>query len=249
MTTITITPQLKVTMLKHLVAGKDLDFVAAVTKVPRDDVLDIVSKHGYPDVKKMAWAVDVLTDNDGNKIPIREVDHRPHVLLDTTVPGGVPTMSNFAGPRPNNPFAITPPATIAHIPPATADLLHQAEQSPFIRTQNIGTKISTLLADLTTRLNDEQAAVEAKASADREAARIATRIATLQAEINKLKRRPVKTVTTTTGPRPAAPNRNMHPGVHPCTVAGCARTFDTAQGVHLHQRRAHDGYNPNAAAS
>jgi len=68
MTTITITPQLKVTMLKHLVAGKDLDFVATVTGVPLQDVLNIVSNHGYPNHDRMAWAIDVLIQG-GDKIP------------------------------------------------------------------------------------------------------------------------------------------------------------------------------------
>jgi len=181
MTTITITPQLKVTMLKHLVAGKDLDFVATVTRVPRDDVLGIVSAHGYPDVDKMAWAVDILTKTVG-KIP--ESQLRTGTPLDP--------------PRPNTQHAVRPnPFAITHNPPTTADttadLLHQASESPFIRTQNIGTKIHALLADLTARLNDEQQQVEAKASADRESARIASRIATLQAEIDKLKRKPAKT--------------------------------------------------------
>lgn len=40
MTTIEITSATKVTMLKHLVAGKDLDLVATLTRVPRDTVLD-----------------------------------------------------------------------------------------------------------------------------------------------------------------------------------------------------------------
>jgi len=190
MTTIAITPALKVTMLKHLVAGKNLDFVADVTRVPRDTVLDIVSNHGYPNKDRMAWAVDVLIQG-GDKIPTGQLS--TGTPLDPATPAA--RVGNSATGA-NGSLAITPPATITHIPPATADLLHQAEQSPFIRTQNIGTKISALLADLTARLNDEQAAAEAKAQADRESARIASRIATLQAEIDKLKRKPAKTTKT-----------------------------------------------------
>jgi uncharacterized small protein (DUF1192 family) len=246
MTTIAITPALKVTMLKHLVAGKDLDFVATVTKVPRDDVLDIASKHGYPNHDRMAWAIDMLIQG-GDKIPERPADHRPKVLLDEPA---TRTTNICSDQRPGS-LAITPPATIAHVPPATADLLHQAEQSPFIRTQNIGTKISALLADLTTRLTDEQQQVEAKAQADREAARIASRIATLQAEIDKLKRKPAKTATAraaaTTGNIPRS--ERLTRGVHPCTTAGCDRTFDTPQGAVTHRRRAHEGFNPHAGAA
>ena len=190
MTTTTITRQLHVTVLKHLAAGKDLNFVAQVTRVPRDTVLDIASKHGYPDVKKMAWAVDILIKG-ADEIPVREVDHRPHVLLDEPA---APTHESIKAR--NDRLSV---ATVAHVPPATADLLHQAEQSPFIRTQNIGAKIHTLLADLTARLADEQQQVEAKVQAERESARIASRIATLQAEIDKLRRKPTKAAKAATG--------------------------------------------------
>lgn len=47
MSTIEITPQLKVQMLKALVNGHDLAYAAAATETPRDRVLDIVSAHGY----------------------------------------------------------------------------------------------------------------------------------------------------------------------------------------------------------
>ncbi len=192
MTTTVITRQTHVTMLKHLVAGKDLDFVATVTGVPRQSVLDIVSKHGYPNKDRMGWAVDMLIKG-ADEIP--ESQLRAGTPLDPPSPAAV---AHAQSAERRNSLAITPPATIAHVPPATADLLRQAEQSPFIRTQNIGAKISALLADLTARLTDETAAVEAKAQADREAARIASRIATLQAEIDKLKRKPAKTAKAAT---------------------------------------------------
>jgi len=233
MTIITITPQLKVTMLKHLVAGKNLDFVAQVTRVPRDDVLDIVSKHGYPNHDRMAWAVDMLIQG-GDKIP--ESQLRTGTPLD---PAAAATPARTAGGRPSN-FALIPPATITHIPPATADLLHQGKASPWIRTQNLAAKIHTLLGDLAARLADEQAAAEAKAQADRESARIATRIATLQAEIDKLKRKPAKTTSVSHATRPVIT------GEHSCTTAGCDRTFPTIQGAVTHRRRAHEGFNPHA---
>jgi len=229
MTTTTITRQTYVTMLKHLVAGKDLDFVATVTKVPRDAVLDVVSKHGYPNKDRMAWAIDMLIQG-GDRILERPTDTRGRVLLDEPAPT----------PR--------PVATITHIPPATADLLHQGKASPWIRTQNLAAKIHTLLGDLTARLADEQAAVEAKARVAHENALVASRIATLQAEIDKLKRKPPKPdkpAPTAAGPR----SERLTRGVHPCTTAGCDRTFDTGQGAAAHRRRAHEGWNPSAKAA
>jgi len=250
MTTIAITPQLKVTMLKHLVAGHDLDFVATATRVPRDTVLDIVSKHGYPDHDRMAWAIDVLIQG-GDKIPTREADHRPRVLLDGPAVQAIARANAQSTVQRPGSLAITPPTPTRPVHTSTAELLHQASESPFIRTQNMAAKISALLADLTARLNDEQAAVEAKAQADRESARIASRIATLQAEIDKLKRKPAKPATAraaaTTGNIPRS--ERLTRGVHPCTTAGCDRTFDTGQGASSHRRRAHEGWNPSAKAA
>lgn len=260
MTTIEITAATKVAMLKHLVAGKDLEFVATATRVPRDTVLDVVSKHGYPDHDRMAWAVDMLIQGQ-EQIPARRPAVGPATRPTSSRSGQLDpaavqaiaranAQSNGQRPAPRNSgLAVTPPAPARPVHTSTAELLHQAGESDLARTRGLGAKISALLADLTTRLVDEQEAHEAKVAAVKAAAAVTARIAVLQAEIDKLRRRPVKTVTTLTGPRPAALNRNMHPGVHPCTVAGCDRTFDTAQGVHLHQRRAHEGYNPNAAAS
>ena len=121
MTTTVITRQTHVTMLKHLVAGKDLDFVATITKVPRQTVLDIVSNHGYPNKDRMAWAVDVLIQG-GDKIP--ESQLRAGTPLDPATPA----RAQSTGQR-NPSFAVVPPAvTVHHIQPATADRrprLHQ----------------------------------------------------------------------------------------------------------------------------
>jgi len=186
----------------------------------------------------MAWAVDMLIQG-GDKIP--ESQLRTGTPLD---PAAAATPARTAGGRPSN-FALIPPATITHIPPATADLLHQGKASPWIRTQNLAAKIHTLLGDLAARLADEQAAAEAKAQADRESARIATRIATLQAEIDKLKRKPAKTDKPAAAPR----SYTQKHGEFACTDPTCERVFDTPQGAVTHRRRAHEGFNPHAKAS
>jgi hypothetical protein len=190
MTTIEITAATKVNMLKQLVAGHDLEFVATTTRIPRDTILDIVSTHGYPDHDRMAWAVDMLIQGS-DKIP-----ERPTASLNTGTPldPAAPARAQSTGQR-NPGFAVIAPATIAHIPPATADLLHQGKASPWIRTQNLAAKIHNLLGDLTARLADEQAAAEAKARVAHENALVASRIATLQAEIDKLKRKPARPAT------------------------------------------------------
>ena len=232
MTTIEITSATKVAMLKYLTAGKDLDFVATVTRVPRDIVLDIVSKHGYPDVKRMQWAIDTLI-GVSDKIRERSAanSHHPGVPLD----------------EPTKPYQSAPSGAV-NIPPAGVSILVQASESTQTRTRNLDSKISALLTDLAARLADEQAQVEAKAAAAHEDALVASRIATLQAEIDKLKgkrRKPAKPAATKGVPR----SERLTKGVHPCTVVGCDRTFDTPQGASTHRRRAHEGFNPVKAAS
>lgn len=179
MTTIEITSQLKITMLKLLVAGHDIDYAARATQIPRDRVLDIVSGHGYPDHDRMRWAIDILIQN-GDRIPVRPVanGHRPGVLL------APPQSAQSAVHRPA-PADVRTSARPVHT--STAELLHQAAESEHSRTRGLGTKISGLLADLTARLADEQEAREAKAVAEREAAKTAARIAELEAELAKLK--------------------------------------------------------------
>jgi hypothetical protein len=236
MSTVTITPQLKVTMLKLLVAGHNLDFVAIATHVPADRVLEIVSAHGYPVAGIMQRALDVLIGND-NKIPVR-----PTASLRT---GPAPSENRLAVPRLVQQPAAPPSPGARPVHTSTAQLLHQAGESEYARTRGLGTKISGLIADLEARLDDEQKAVEAKA--DKEAAAVAARIATLEAEIAKLKGRRVKTgrIPSTTGQIPSS--RPHVKGDFPCTHAGCGRTFDTGQGLALHRRRTHEGFNPNAA--
>lgn len=71
-TTIEVTTEQRVTMLRHLAGGKSLDVVAAILKMPRDVVLDIASKHGFPDSGKLNWAADVLAEKqtEDNKASI-----------------------------------------------------------------------------------------------------------------------------------------------------------------------------------
>jgi hypothetical protein len=245
MTTTAITPQLKITMLKHLVAGRDLDFVATVTSVPRDTVLDIVSNHGYPDHDRMGWAIDMIIQG-GDKIPARPVDNRPRVLLDEPAAERRPQTMNHAQstgqrPAPRNPgYALTPPPPTRPAHTSISELLHQAGESNLTRTRALGSKISALVADLTQRLADEQGALEAKNKAARESAAVAARIAVLQAEIDKLKGSSKRAKTAVASPRKYTQNR----GVHPCTNPDCDRTFDTPQGAVTHRRRAHEGFNP-----
>lgn len=58
-TSIDINDELRLTMLKHLASGKTLDQVATIVGKPRPLVLDVVSKHGYPN--SIPKGIEVLT--------------------------------------------------------------------------------------------------------------------------------------------------------------------------------------------
>lgn len=58
-----LTREQQITTLKHLAGGKGLDVVATIMHTTREVVLDLASKHGYPDRDKLAWAADILTKN------------------------------------------------------------------------------------------------------------------------------------------------------------------------------------------
>jgi hypothetical protein len=238
MTTVTITRQTHVAMLKHLVAGKDLEFVAAATRVPRDTVLDIVSRHGYPAVDKMAWAIDILI-KEQDKLPERAPTNPRSVVFLDEIPARPTARVGNSATRVNGSsgFALIQPATGQPATNATDEPLLLASRSVQARTRNLGKKISALLIDLDARLAVEKEAREATVKADKAAAVVAARIAELEAELAQLKGKP-----KTTGKSKAT--RPVITGEYSCTHPDCGRVFDKSQGVALHQRRAHEGWNP-----
>lgn len=221
MSTVEITVALKVQMLKHLIADHDLDWVAAVTKIPRNIILDVVAAHGYPDKDRMGWAVDVLT-KDGNQPPERPA-HTGFKSLERATPV-----------RPSAPANAQSAVQRVPVHTSTAELLHQAAESRMARTRSLGAKISGLLTDLTARLAEEQETREELAKAEKDKARVGARIAELEAEIAKLKGKNKKPATVSkprgvVEPRPA--------GGIPCP--SCDRTFQTGHGLDVHKGRSH----------
>src|SRR5690349_11772238 len=55
-----MTPQQRITLLKHVASGKPLDMVATITRLPRESVDSVAADHGYPDLAKVATAVTRL---------------------------------------------------------------------------------------------------------------------------------------------------------------------------------------------
>ncbi len=84
MTASEISPTTRLTIVKHLANGKDLTVVALIVKLPREEVLDVASHHGYPDTDKLAWAADVLKKK-------LDEDQRAALPRPTVVPAASPT--------------------------------------------------------------------------------------------------------------------------------------------------------------
>ena len=98
-----LTIEQRIALLRHLAEGKSLEAVALILHCDRSDVLDVASKHGYPDHEKMAWAADVLEEKaDAEARPAPHPD--PAAVIRTAgrtqTPAGGASTPPSAGPAP-----------------------------------------------------------------------------------------------------------------------------------------------------
>lgn len=234
--TVTLTTAQTITILKHLAAGRQPDFVAQVTHQPQNVIEHVAERYNWPDQEALRKAIFDLSRNEQ--------------LTPSSAPTHMAPAATTSAPRPDLSVARTAPAPAPAaverprtVSSSAAELLHMASESHLARTRNLGKKISGLLADLSQRLNDEEAEHLARVAAEQEKAKNAKRIAELEAELAKLKGRKPKT------PKAADPDKpkrtNIAPkGHYPCDT--CDRVLDTPQGKAAHQRRAHEGFSPAA---
>lgn len=175
----TITAQQRLAVLKHLAGGKTLDVTAAMTRLTRDQVLDIGNHHGYPDTNKLAWAVDVLTskiDQDGTAAA---------VSTSTTSPSGADlaertervTLVGRPIPRPTAPAASAPGGD------AIAVLLNTGKASSSKRTQNLANRVLDDVAKLRGLIDAEQNAAAAKEREQRERAEAVAEVERLKKQL------------------------------------------------------------------
>lgn len=200
----TITPAIKLTILKHLVNGRDKDFVAQAVGVSIDEVLDAASAHGYPDVDKMKWAVDILDKQTADAIPER-TDH-------SIRPGGAPKSMTAPTSRIDLSTARTPAAPTKTggaqgAPLSAADglaqLIADGKASEKARTRRLAEKITSLVDELTDAVAKEATERAEREQAAREAAEKAKRIAELEAELAQLKGKPASRPTSPMTSAPA----------------------------------------------
>lgn len=162
MTTKTLTAEQRIALLRHLLAGKKPDIVSAIVGLPRSDVIDIASHHGYPSTDRMTRAIDLIEAKlhegeipTGSILPAEAQRSTATAATTTTVP-------------------LTKPDEICI-------LINTAKGHPSKRIQNAADK---LLDDIG-RLRDLIKADEQKHAAAREAAAVK---AAARAEVERLER-------------------------------------------------------------
>lgn len=191
------------------------------------------------------------------------LQYRPNVVAAAPTPAGLAHTPPAARP----PLAAVPTPAVAPPggPPTVEQLVAAGRRSSNKRIAALAEKFDGIATDLADRLRAERVAVEEKARAAREAeearrlavqarAAVEREVAELENRLKaakqKLRSTPAKGFKN--GRTPPAPTRAPQVaapvvGTHACTHDGCDRTFDSAQAVAMHRRRAHEGFDPNAA--
>lgn len=222
----TITNAQVITVLKHLAAGRQPDFAAQVTHLPPRVVEDIAEKHGWPDPEAVRKGIFDLTRTE----QVTPTPSPTHIApsASTTAPRADLSVARHAPAPP-----VTEPEKPRTATSSASELIHMAAESHLARTRGLGKKIGGLLADLSQRLNDEEAEHVARLAAEQEKAKNAKRIAELEAELAKLKGRkaPVRNTSNVGG------SYELH---CTCDHDECGREFTTLQGLNMHRKRAHD---------
>lgn len=151
-----------------------------------------------------------------------------------------------AAPRPAAPAAAEreqPHAAQEFSEPADEELtieqlLERGRASELAAIVKLADRVGELVEDLRERLADEAAADGVK----RLVADLEKKLADAKEKLRDVGRGRRKTPPDTSAG--AAP---VTAGEHACTRGGCDRTFATPQARAMHERRAHDGFNPGAS--
>lgn len=220
MTTTTLTPAQRLTVVKHLANGRSLDTVATICKIPRETVLDIGSHHGYPSTAKLTWAVEILAkkiDEQASTLPERAPDRAPQ-----------PQVARPPVAATQQPEALTRPDEIRI-------LLNTAKAHPTKRIQNAANKVfddldklRALIAEDQEKHAERRKAEQAKAAARAEVERLEAQLREAKAKLRGKVAAPKSSVTTPPTDQPAEQ--------YPCSNDGCDRVFDSPQGRSMHER-------------
>lgn len=192
-----ITDTVRLTVLKYLAGGRDKEFAAIASGLTEDQVLDIASRHGWPDLDKIAWAVDVLA---------KQVETGTDIPKSRRLEEGAPLATGgfVTPPRPTSINVATTPPPAAPVGPATDRLGHAigtARSSGVKKLIRLADRLEEARDALLSEVTAYDAKAEERKAAEREKAANAARIAELKAELAKL-----QTTTKTNRAGRATPN-------------------------------------------
>lgn len=211
----------KLTILKLLAGGRDADFVAQAVNMTRDDVVLVATGHGYPDVQKMAWAVDVLQKqvDDEARASIPHSSVRPSAPRPLGAPAGPARPGTRPAPVPDRADAGTVglPALVA-----------QGKKAQKAATRRLAEKVETLVEQLAGAIRDEVTARREAAERAALESKVRSDIARLEAELAAKKALLTGGRATSTSSSPYATSAVREAGVDPKEVRAWARANDIA---------------------
>lgn len=190
MTTTALAGSDRLTIVKHLAAGKDPDFVAAATGHTRETVLQVGASHGHPDRDKLAWAADILAKKT-DEIPTAEHTTAADVTRPTT-PQARPTPARPRATQPPAPRPAPVTATAAPTPPvqpaagpadAAQALIATGRKSTRAATRALADKAAKALDRLAKEVHAEEQRKKEAARRAAEEAKVRSEVALLEAEL------------------------------------------------------------------
>jgi hypothetical protein len=196
----------KIAILKHLSAGRDLDFAAQVTRVTVEQARQVATAHGHPDPEKMQWAVEHLQ---------AEIDDASDL---TNKPA-----TDIPAPRAPR-AAAAPKAAAAKPADDIRDLIIFAKNHPAKRIQAAGKKLLDDIDKLRRLLAEDQEKNAARRQADAEKAAVRAEVERLQAQLAEAKAKLKTNRSASSKPTSDGP------------PAGMIRAWARANGMHCPDR-------------
>jgi hypothetical protein len=230
------------TLLQGILDGQKLAGAARATGIGADIARHIAADHGFPNRVKIQWSVDELTRRLSQPLP---QDPPPKIDVDSWNALAEPPLPDRGADPDPQPTAAraadagAPPARSgpAGTPGDTDTLLREAFTFTGKRVRGLAEKITADLELLRRRVDegrdlDQQRAERDQQRAEREQQR--TLIADLKRQLAEAKAALTPPASTKRATQTAKPR--VRPGGHTCH---CGRTFDTPQGLNMHNTRAH----------
>ena len=221
--------------LKMLAAGREIRHVQELTSFTSEEVRAIADANGYPDLDKLAKAVNDLNVSLAQRDALPTRDHPVPPRPSPPPAPARPAEAPAAGGALNGGARPTPPQDAI-----TVDALARAcGRSEHKRTQNLGTKLTELAEKITAALRGEREIAEAKAKRDQE------RAAAL-AEIKRLEKALAEARAKATA---AGAPGGIRGGARTCEVCGDQLANPQALGAHKRHKHGIRSSNPKTRSA